>query len=122
MSLSAVLILQGRTAHGIAAVRLQRKAHLKPDDRLTLFYSVCQAVCYIICYYGDLLKWGQSRLENPDSNGESPPAGDISFLFNGDPNLITILDSDLAPLVQCKRGIVKEFISTCRCDFWGKID
>lgn len=119
LTCSSFPVQAARAAHKIAEEKLRQKTQFKPDSRLTLFYSVCQAACYIVCYHGDLLKWGRERLgaaiiDESRIVEDDPPSGDLSFLCEGDKSLVSIFNSSLAPLVQCKRGIVKEFIDTCR--------
>lgn len=98
---------------------------MQPDIGLTLFYSVLQSVCYIVCYHGDLLKWGQSRLVNvvnDDSDikqgesvsGADDQTGNLAILIQGSNSLLSILRSHGSALGHCRREIVTEFISTCR--------
>jgi hypothetical protein len=96
---------------------------VNPQSRLTLFYSVFQTTCYILCFTGDaLLMESLKPSESNDScNTKLEDSKQVSnFLFEeANDSLTCIINSDLCPLMQCNPTIIRVSIDTFRYTIIG---
>ncbi|CEM39811.1 unnamed protein product [Vitrella brassicaformis CCMP3155] len=68
---------------------------INPEGNRTLFYAVCQAVCYIVCYHGAAFM--------ADTRN-----GGLDSILHGEQSLIAILQSPYRPLANIRKGIATE--------------